>query len=447
MCGLPAFLNGLYKGVIRMINKQALDEAIYEKYIRPIQRPRRLYAGLEFELPIVNLEHKPVDFSVIYALTDAFISRFGFDESHRDDDGNIYSAVRTADGDGLSYDCSFNTLEFSFGVEKDLNVLYRRFMEYYSFIQDFLAPYRHTLTGMGVNPYHELNRDLPIANGRYRMLLHHLQSYTKYGNAILFHDTPNFGLFCAASQVQLDAQADTVVDTLNVFAKLEPLKALLFANSIYGKLLCSRDHFWKHSLHGLNPHNVDTYETKLHSVDELIAYIRSMSIYCLERDGKYINFPPKPLEVYFASESITGEYFDGQQYRSITFAPQLSDIAYLRSYKFEDLTYRGTIEFRSVCEQPVSEIMAPAAFHAGLMEMVPELSALLDADRSIYQQGYSPAEYSPDYNDLVAADILELEKEVQKQGVQTYIFCQDGGQHNEASWQHQAPTWMGFLWF
>ena len=53
---------------------------------------------------------------------------------------------------------------------------------------------------------------------------------------------------------------------------------------------------------------------------------------------------------------------------------------------------------------------------------------------------WGTAEYSPDYNALVAAYILELEKEVQKQGVQTYIFCQDGGQHNEASW-------MGFLWF
>ena len=102
MCGLPAFLYGLDKGVVRMINKQALDEAIYEKYIRPIQRPRRLYAGLEFELPVVNLAQKPVDFKVNYDLTDAFISRFGFDEIHRDDDGNIYSAIRTADGDGLS---------------------------------------------------------------------------------------------------------------------------------------------------------------------------------------------------------------------------------------------------------------------------------------------------------------------------------------------------------
>ena len=350
------------------------------------------------ELPIVNLARKPVDFGVIHALTDAFIAQFAFDEIHRDDEGHIYAAVRSVNGDGLSYDCSFNTLEFSFGVEKDLNVIYGRFREYYSFIQDFLTGHGHTLTGMGINPYHEINNNVPIANGRYRMLLHHLESYEKYKDAMVFHHTPNFGLFCAASQVQLDTQEDMVLDTLNVFAKLEPLKALLFANSMQGDLLCSRDHFWQHSLHGLNPHNVDTYQTKLHSIPELIAYIRSMSLFCTEREGKYINFPPTPLDEYFASESITGEYFDGERYQSITFAPHLDDLAYLRSYKFEDLTYRGTIEFRSVCEQPVSEIMSPAAFHAGLAEMVPELDALLEGDESVYQQGYSPAELREMFN-------------------------------------------------
>ena len=398
MCGLPVFLGGHIKGVVRVSNKRSLDEAIYETYIRPIQRPRQLYAGVEFELPIVNLEHKPVNFMVIHALTDAFIAKFAFDESNRDEEGHIYSAVKRLNGDGLSYDCSFNTLEFSFGVEKDLNVIYKRFAEYYTFVQEFLSEFHHTLTGMGVNPYHQVNNNVPIANGRYRMLLHHLESYEKYQDAMMFHNTPNFGLFSAASQVQLDTQEDTVLDTLNVFAKLEPLKALLFANSIYGDLLCSRDHFWKHSLHGLNPHNVDTYETKLHSIEELTAYIRSMSIYCTERDGKYINFAPTPLDQYFAMERVTGEYFDGQQYQTITFVPSLDDLAYLRSYKFEDLTYRGTIEFRSVCEQPVSEIMTPSAFHAGLVEMVPELTALLDADKSVYQQGYSPAELRELFN-------------------------------------------------
>lgn len=81
------------------------------------------------------------------------------------------------------------------------------------------------------------------------------------------------------------------------------------------------------------------------------------------------------------------------------------------------MTYRGTIEFRSVCEQPVSEIMAPAAFHAGLMEKVPELDALLQADKSIYQQGYSLSELRelfvarelPDFLDREAASRLLLQ--------------------------------------
>lgn len=70
----------------------------------------------------------------------------------------------------------------------------------------------------------------------------------------------------------------------------------------------------------------------------------------------------------------------------------------------------------------------------------------LSADTRIFFS-WGTAEYSPDYNEQVAACILELEKEVQKQGVRTYLFCQSGGQHNEASWEHQVPTWMQFLWF
>ena len=114
--------------------------------------------------------------------------------------------------------------------------------------------------------------------------------------------------------------------------------------------------------------------------------------------------------------------------RSAPEAEALADAACgICSYKFEDLTYRGTIEFRSVCEQPVSEIMAPAAFHAGLVEMVPELTALLDEDKSIYQQGYSPSELReffvrrelPDFLDHAAASALITQVlDLAKQGLE-----------------------------
>lgn len=353
------------------MKESKLYEAIWQKYIFPTRRKRNKYVGLEFEFPIINRNKTAVDFSVVHRLTEAFITHFDFGEICRDDDNNIYSAISSHNGDGLSYDCSYNTLELSFGIESNLCVLYQRFQNYYTFIQDFLKSYHHTLTGMGINPYYDFNHSDPIPSERYRMLFHHLSSYPKYGNLIPFHHVPNYAMFSCASQVQLDVETDKITETINTFSKLEPLKAILFANSLWKErsdYLLNRDYFWKNGLHGFNPHNVDAYAVSLHSNDELVQYIASMSMYCVERNGKYINFAPTPLRQYFSTKSIVGEYYDGTKYQKVTFVPEADDLKYLRSFKFEDLTYRGTIEFRSVCMQPVSEIMSVAAFHAGLIE-------------------------------------------------------------------------------
>ncbi len=377
------------------ISEQTLDRAIKEKYIDPTRRKRRTRAGVEFELPIVCLDRRPVDFDLVHRLTAGFIERFGFTKLSRDDEGAVYSAGDTVTGDILSFDCSYNTLELSFGAEEDLNRVYERFVSYYEHIQSVLLPERHTLTGMGVNPYHDINLREPIPNGRYRMLLHHLSSYPKYAGLMSFHSRPDFGLFSCASQVQLDVEEPALARTLNAFTKLEPLKAVLFSNSLWGEdncVLCGRDHFWRDSLHGLNPHNVDMYEVELSSSEDVAEYIKSMSIYCTERDGKYINFPPMPLRSYFSADRVRGEYYDGGSYKSIEFEPELSDLGYLRSFKFEDVTYRGTVEFRSVCEQPVSEIMSPSAFHLGLLQELDALEQLLDTDRAVYHKGYSASE-------------------------------------------------------
>lgn len=379
-----------------------LEQAIYQKYIVPTKRKRTKAVGIEIELPIVNLEKKPVDFALVHEMTGAFIDRFGFTKTHRDDNGDIYSAESPETGDGLSYDCSYNTLEFSFGVEENLHIIWARFTAYYSFVQDYFRPHHHTLTGMGVNPYREYNKKEPVASERYRMLFHHLSAYPTYENAILFHTHPDFGMFSCASQVQMDVEEEMLPEVINTFSKLEPLKALLFANSTWDEvnheLLCSRDWFWKNSMHGINPHNVDMYEVEIHNAEEMCAYIASMSMYCVERDGKYINFPPIRLEEYFTSSHIEGEYFDGKEYRKAVFVPQMEDLAYLRSFKFEDLTFRGTVEFRSVCCQPVSEALTVAAFHAGLMEELPELKKLLDEDHVIYGHGYHAGELRALFN-------------------------------------------------
>lgn len=411
----------------------ALEEALYERYIVPIKRKRTKLVGLEFELPIVNRQNKPVDFGVVHNVTDAFIREFSFDKISRDDDGFIYTAIDEVTGDGISFDCSYNTLEISFGTEKDMNVLYGRFAAYYIYMQKLFGRYDHTLTGMGINPHHAVNKNIPVVSERYRMLLHHLSSYKSYGKEMLFHNHPNFGLFSCASQIQMDVEENNLVETLNTFTRLEPLKALIFANSPWGEqheILCSRDVLWRNSLQGLNRHNVDMYGLEFESVDEILLYIMSMSLYCVEREGKYVNFHPVPLMEYFLSEEITGEYFDGERYRQICFQPEISDLQYLRSFKFEDLTFRGTVEFRSVCEQPVKEIMASAAFHAGLMENLQPLTELLSHDHVIFHKGFNASELRrmfvkkdlPDIFDwkavsVLIAEILNLAKDgLQKRG-------------------------------
>jgi glutamate--cysteine ligase len=90
---------------------------------------------LELELPIVNEKNEPVNFEVIYQVTDRFIDTFSFLNVSRDDNEHIYLAVDDKTGDGLSYDCSYNTLKISFGKEEDMNVLYKRFCQYYTYIQ------------------------------------------------------------------------------------------------------------------------------------------------------------------------------------------------------------------------------------------------------------------------------------------------------------------------
>lgn len=375
---------------------EIVKERLYQKYIEPTKREREKYIGIEIEMPIVNLNRKAVDFAVVHQITAKFMEHFGFQTAGRDDEGNVYAASCPSNGDILSYDCSYNNLELSLGKEKDLNTIYRRFRDYYLFLQNAFAEYHYTLTGMGVNPHRIYNHNVPIENGRYRMLFHHLNSYRKYQIPMYFHSYPAYGTFSSASQVQLDVQYEDLLVTLNAFSKLEPIKALLFSNSVlmgdHEHLLCCRDTFWENSTHGINPHNIGMYECELESVEDLQAYIESTSIYCVERGEKYINFAPVNILDYFRQPSVRGEYFEDGEYKEIDVVPEIGDVAYLRTFKFEDLTFRGTIEFRSVCCQPIKDCMTVAAFHLGLKEKVYQLDEIFRQDHVIYHHGYNAAE-------------------------------------------------------
>ena len=389
---LPWYEPGAEKAVME---PDPLRRAIYHKYILPTEREPQDFVGIELEYPIVNRSRGPVDFDVVHKLSAAFADRFGMDKRRYDDDGCLYSAYSSSNGDDLSFDCSYNTLELSFGRERNIHAVDQRFREYYTWIQEYLGRYNHTLTGMGINPARNVNVNEPVKSERYRMLLHYLSTCrSDDAKGLPMHNYSNFGLFACASQVQLDVGQDQTTDVLNIFNKLEPLKSVLFANSYMPEedLLLSRDYLWQRSAHGINTHNTGMYDVEFRSEAELMNYIESMSIYSMERGGKYIHFDPIPLRDYFTKSYLTGEFYDNGRYQEIRFAPQMEDLQFVRTFKLDDLTFRGTVEFRSVCEQPVRDAMTTAAFHAGLIRRYRDLDELLDGADCLYGRGYSPEE-------------------------------------------------------
>ncbi len=412
------------------MKQPAIDEAIYQKYIAPTRKKRGEYIGIEIEMPIINLAKKPVEEDLAHKMAEAFRKRFSFKVASRDSEGNPYNLIEEKSGDSLSFDCSYSNLEFSMGRRRTIFEIKESFDKYYAYVDKYLRRRGYAVTGMGINPHCDINHNYPIPSERYRMLLHYLRSYKEHlgEKGRRFHARPDFGTFTSASQVQLDVEYDSLVDVLNVFGRLEPYKVLLFANSPskeYPDLLCSRNIFWEESMHGYNKKNIGLFNEPLKSMDELVSYIGETSIYCAERDGKYFDFSPVPIKEYFKRDKVTGKYYDGQRYRAKALEPRLEDIKYLRTFKLEDLTFRGTVEYRSACCQPIKDSMTIAAFHTGLLEKLPELKELLEKDRVVYGRSQNADRLQHLFSKKVLPDFVDRQK-LRGQLIKILSLAEDG---------------------
>ena len=377
------------------MNVNQIKQRLYDRYIAPTTQCNDKFIGIEVEMPIVRLSDGPTDYAVAQAAAAALADEFGFEPDKFDDNGVFFSATRPDNGDNVSFDCSYNNLELSLGKERTLTAIDERFRSYVGFLNKCLCADDHLLTGMGINPRHTVNRRDFIPSERYRMLERYLRRAQSSAAPMHFHPYVDYGSFASASQVQLDVPRDALVKTLRAFGNVEPVKAVLFNNALLEsepELLNVRDMLWENSTHGINPHNVGMFDCPLDNVDDLLEYISTASIFCTERDGRYVNFEPVPIIDYLALDSVEGEFYRDGAYHPITVHPRKEDLSYLRTYKFEDLTYRGTIEFRSCCCQPLEETMTVAAFHTGLMAKVDELDQLMRADTVLFHHGYSATE-------------------------------------------------------
>ena len=68
-----------------------LQEAIWNKYIKPTEREAGTYVGVELEFPLVNLSRRPVNVPAVQEVVKGFAERFQLTRQTRDDNGNLYS--------------------------------------------------------------------------------------------------------------------------------------------------------------------------------------------------------------------------------------------------------------------------------------------------------------------------------------------------------------------
>ena len=359
-------------------------ELLKQRYYEPIKEQPELFVGIELEYPVVNLSGNATDVSLTKQLLVYLLDNFDFQADKYDSDNNPIQLIDKASGDMILFEVSYNTIEFAFAKAERISEVEERLDTYLGIIQPYLQNDNHELQGWGVNPNWAKNDNRPVKSPRYEMLMDFLE-LSKAKNDPFFHDYPEYGSFICGSQVQLDVSKTSYLRVLNAFNQIEGPKAVLLANSdFWGSdwdLALSRDVFWENSMHGVFEENAGVFPKVFKSEDDYFSYLSETAIFTAKRGDETYYFEPIRAKDYLSTPSVKARSIHGEV---VTIEPSEEDFKTHRSYQFQDLTTRGTVEFRSVCTQPFSATFAPAAFHLGLLVNLETLESILK-DTSLFE--------------------------------------------------------------
>ena len=352
-------------------------ELLKQRYYEPIKEQPELFVGIELEYPVVNLSGNATDVSLTKQLLVYLLDNFDFQADKYDSDNNPIQLIDKDSGDMILFEVSYNTIEFAFAKASRIAEVEERLDTYLSMIQPYLRNHNHELQGWGVNPNWAKNDNSPVKSPRYEMLMDFLE-LSKAKNNPFFHNYPEYGSFICGSQVQLDVSKLSYLRVLNAFNQIEGPKAVLFANSeFWGSdwdLAISRDVFWENSMHGVFEENAGIFPRMFKNEDDYFSYLSETAIFTAKRAEETYYFEPIRAKDYLNKSAIQAWSIHGKE---VSIKPSEDDFKTHRSYQFQDLTTRGTIEFRSVCTQPFSATFAPAAFHLGLLVNLERLENIL----------------------------------------------------------------------
>ena len=364
------------------MTKQQAIKLLKEKYLSNMKEDSELFVGVELEFPIVETNGNKTNIEVTKNLFRTLANLSDFEVEKRDDDQNPIQLVHCSSKDRILFELSYNTIEFAFERAHSINEVAKRFEAYLKIIQPILQEKNHEIQGHGIHPLWKENDNSPVKIERYKMLMAFL---AMNGTGMKTHSYPSYGAFICGNQVQLDVRRDNYIRIINAFNKIEAAKAYLFSNSEFSAeawdTKIARDIFWEESLHGYYKENVGIYPKDYQSEEEFFNNLARTAIFTATREGKSYYFKPIRVEDYLDKKEITAYTADGNE-KIIN--PVKEDLKQHRSYQFQDLTARGTVEFRSVCTQPLETTFAPIAFELGLFVELEKLENYLE-DSSFFK--------------------------------------------------------------
>ena len=358
------------------MTKQQAIKLLKEKYLSNMKEDSELFVGVELEFPIVETNGNKTNIEVTKNLFRTLANLSDFEVEKRDDDQNPIQLVHCSSKDRILFELSYNTIEFAFEKAHSIDEVAKRFEAYLKIIQPILQENNHEIQGHGIHPLWKENDNSPVKIERYKMLMAFL---AMNGTGMKTHPYPSYGAFICGNQVQLDVRRDNYIRIINAFNKIEAAKAYLFSNSEFSSeawdTKIARDIFWEESLHGYYRENVGIFPKDYQSEVEFFNNLARTAIFTVTREGKSYYFKPIRVEDYLDQKEIIAYTTDGKE-KNIN--PVKEDLKQHRSYQFQDLTSRGTVEFRSVCTQPLETTFAPIAFELGLFVQLEKLENYLE---------------------------------------------------------------------
>ena len=358
------------------MTKQQAIKLLKEKYLSNMKEDSELFVGVELEFPIVETNGNKTNIEVTKNLFRTLANLSDFEVEKRDDNQNPIQLIHCSSKDRILFELSYNTIEFAFERARSINEVAKRFEDYLKIIQPILQENKHEIQGHGIHPLWKENDNSPVKIERYKMLMAFL---AMNDTGMKTHPYPSYGAFICGNQLQLDVRRDNYIRIINAFNKIEAAKAYLFSNSEFTaeawNTKIARDIFWEESLHGYYKENVGVYPKDYQSEEEFFNNLARTAIFTVTREGKSYYFKPIRVEDYLDQKEIIAYTTDGKE-KNIN--PVKEDLKQHRSYQFQDLTARGTVEFRSVCTQPLETTFAPIAFELGLFVQLEKLENYLE---------------------------------------------------------------------